>query len=67
VSDFERLRALVDADETLQAELFRETDLTEFVKSIVRLAARHNLAIAEGTVWSAIEKGRAAWLATWSP
>ncbi|HVA27793.1 MAG TPA: hypothetical protein VNF68_06405 [Candidatus Baltobacteraceae bacterium] len=66
-SDIERLRALIDADAALEAELFRETDATEFVKKIVRLCTQHDLTVPEGAVWKAIEEGRQAWLATWSP
>jgi hypothetical protein len=65
--DFERLRAIVAADEALQAELACEKDAVSFVARTVRLAAQHDLVVVEGMVWAAIEKGRASWLATCTP
>ena len=66
-SDYERLRAIVDADERLAAELMQETESPAFVAAVLRLAAQYDLVIAEGVVWSAIENGRAIWLSTWMP
>jgi hypothetical protein len=66
-SDFDRLRAIVEADEQLQAELARESDAVAFVACVLRLAAQHDMVIAEGMVWAAIEQGRQTWLATCAP
>ena len=66
-ADFERLRAIVQADPDLQAELVRESDAVAFVARMTRLAAEHDLAIAQGTVWTAIEEGRQLWFSMWSP
>jgi hypothetical protein len=65
--DFERLRAIVAADEALQADLARETDPVSFVARTVRLAAQHDLVVVDGMVWAAIEEGRRTWLATCIP
>ncbi len=66
-SDFERLRAIVDADPRLQDELARHADSVQFVKQLIRLSIKYDLVLSEGAIWTAIEEGRQAWLATWSP
>lgn len=65
--DFERLRAIVYSDETLQDDLMRETESAAFVARVAKLAVRHDLVIAEGELWSAIEDGRALWYELWTP
>lgn len=65
--DFERLRAIVHADEELQDELLDERDKPPFVPLLVRIAAERGIAITDIDVWDALAEGDAAWLATWSP
>lgn len=67
MTDFERLRAIVDADEELQVQLMAETEIADFVAALMEVAVEHDLVIAEGTIHAALEEGRQAWLATWAP
>lgn len=67
MNDFERLRAIVDADEELQSELMTETEIAGFVAALMHVAVEHDLVIAEGAIHAAIEDGRQAWLSTWAP
>lgn len=66
-ADVERLRAIVLADEALQAELFAERDQPAFVATVAALAAEHGMAVSEMELWDALADGKANWLATWSP
>lgn len=64
--DFARLRAIVDEDPDLQAELLTYMERVPFCAALVRLAERHDLVIAEEQIWRALEDGRSVWLATWA-
>ncbi|HTX55562.1 MAG TPA: hypothetical protein VMD47_00525 [Candidatus Acidoferrales bacterium] len=66
MDDFERLRAIVDADDALQAELLAQTDSTGFIAALTRIADRCDLVIPEARIWQALEEGRAVWYATWA-
>lgn len=66
-ADFERLRAMVDDDDSLQAELWQIHDAHRLISTIVRIAAQRGLAIAEGELWERHNASQSAWLAIWSP
>ena len=66
MDDFERLRALVDADDELQAELLAHLESTSFIAALARIAQRSGLVVTEARIWEAIEDGREAWYATWT-
>lgn len=64
--DFERLRAIVDGDPQLQAELLAYVESIPFVSSLARLAERYGLIVTEAAIWRALEEGRAVWYSTWA-
>ena len=66
MDDFERLRAIVNGDESLQDELFAHTDSTAFIAALTRIADRYDLVVPEARIWQALEEGRTVWYATWA-
>lgn len=66
MDDFERLRAIVDADAGLQAELLAYMEAAPFCAALARIAEQFELIVPEERIWRAIEEGRAVWYATWS-
>jgi len=62
VSDFERFRSLVLADEALQRALWDIAEPQAFVARVAELGAQRGLSFEAGDVWSAMSHGMLSWL-----
>src|ERR1700730_3460913 len=61
-SDFDRFRRLVLRDPSLQAELMRVTDRTEFTSLALRLGQQHGAGFTAGDVDAAFQAARRSWI-----
>jgi hypothetical protein len=64
-SEFERFRRLVLADLSLQAELMKPSDRTEFTSLAIRLGEQHGARFTAGDVDAAFQAARRAWIERW--
>ena len=66
-TDFDRFRAMVWTDATLQEALWPIHEPQAFVAEVIRLGTQRGLAIVEGHIWEAYSSGSSAWQAIWIP
>ena len=62
MADFERFRAVVLEDASLQEQLFAETEVESFIARLIDLATQRGFAVSEEEVRSALLAANRSWI-----